>query len=230
MSKKLKTSGQFWTFFKYYFPPKSFQQSEIDRPMLKLTREKIRKALDMLSSGVSLRETSQTVGIGKTTLSVYANKEGIPLSSNKGGRPQKLSPRVERALVRSMEGGEYKSAVEAAEDLSYENQENVSRQTIMRACHRNGLHCYVKPLKPRLLPHHIKKRLEWGRCMKESTVDDWQSVIFTDESKYNLQGPNNALKIWRYLGIQLRARHIRQVVKYGGGSVMVWGAITSRGV
>lgn len=69
-----------------------------------------------------------------------------------------------------------------------------------------------------------------GKVSEERTVKHWESVIFTDESKYNLYGPDSALKVWRRSGIPLKPRHVRQVVKYGGGSVMVWGAITSKGV
>ncbi len=103
---------------------------------------------------------ARKVGISKSTLSTYAGQKGISVGTNKTGRPQKLSPRSERALVRSMESGMYKSAVEASVHLTSTGNENVSRQTVMRAFHRNGLHCYAKPLKPRLLSNHLKK--DWN--------------------------------------------------------------------
>lgn len=47
---------------------------------------------------------------------------------------------------------------------------------------------------------------------------------------YNLYGPDDVKLIWRRSKGQLLDHHARKVVKFGGGSVMVWGAITSRGV
>lgn len=58
----------------------------------------------------------------------------------------------------------------------------------------------------------------------------WRNVIFTDESKFNLYGPDGTKRCWRRPGSLLRDHHVRKVVKFGGGSVMVWGAITYRGV
>ena len=198
--------------------------------MLKLNRETTSQALVLLSSGFSLRKIAKKIGVSKTTLSRYAAKKGISLVAKSPGRPQKLSIRSERALVRSAESGMFKTAVEAAKYLTHENNENVSRQTVMRAFHRNGLHCYVKPLKPRLLTHHIKKRFEWARYLKDSTTRHRENIIFTYESKFNLFGPDSNLKVWRRSSKKLKPNQVRQVVKFGGGSVMVLGAITSKGV
>ena len=72
--------------------------------MLKLNRETTSQALVLLSSGFSLRKVAKKIGVSKTTLSRYAAKKGISLVAKSPGRPQKLSIRSERALVRFSKG------------------------------------------------------------------------------------------------------------------------------
>ncbi|KAI4292911.1 hypothetical protein PAPHI01_2185 [Pancytospora philotis] len=55
-------------------------------------------------------------------------------------------------------------------------------------------------------------------------------MIFTDECKFNVYGPEEPKTVWRRDGELMRPRRIMPTIKHGGGSVMVWGAITSRGV
>jgi len=42
--------------------------------------------------------------------------------------------------------------------------------------------------------------------------------------------PDGPYKVYRVPGSPAKSHHVRNTVKFGGGSVMVWGAITSRGV
>lgn len=66
--------------------------------------------------------------------------------------------------------------------------------------------------------------------MKPVEMDVWESIIFTDESKYNLFEADGNYRVWRFSGNPTLDHHFRHTVKFGGGSVMVWGAITSQGV
>ncbi|KAI4293496.1 hypothetical protein PAPHI01_2770, partial [Pancytospora philotis] len=58
----------------------------------------------------------------------------------------------------------------------------------------------------------------------------WEAVVFSDECKFNVHGPDGPRTMWRLPGTPSRPEHFQQTVPFGGGSVMVWGAITSRGV
>ncbi|KAI4293450.1 hypothetical protein PAPHI01_2724, partial [Pancytospora philotis] len=87
-----------------------------------------------------------------------------------------------------------------------------------------------RPLKPRLLPNHRLDRLEFARNPLPRPKDTWRDVVFTDESKFNLFGHDGLRTVWREPGAPARDFHFRKTVSHGGGSVMVWGAITSRGV
>jgi len=54
-------------------------------------------------------------------------------------------------------------------------------------------------------------------------------VVFTDESKVNLDASDGQQWVCRYDGDSLNPSHVNQKVQGGGISVMVWGCMTSCG-
>ena len=53
---------------------------------------------------------------------------------------------------------------------------------------------------------------------------------FSDESKFNLVGSDGRQFVRRVTGDRLNPRRVKKSVKFGGGSVMVWGMFSSEGV
>ncbi|KAL7725076.1 hypothetical protein ACLKA6_010350 [Drosophila palustris] len=75
---------------------------------------------------------------------------------------------------------------------------------------------------PHLLPRHKEARLKFA---EDHLSTDWNTIIFSDEKKWNLDGPDGSRCYWRDLRkdpIYFSKRN------FGGGSVMVWGAFTSK--
>ena len=66
--------------------------------------------------------------------------------------------------------------------------------------------------------------------MKKFPEEAWKHVIFTDESKINIFGPDGNRRVWRRATKCLKDHHVTQTLKFGGGSVMVWGGISYDGV
>ncbi len=55
-------------------------------------------------------------------------------------------------------------------------------------------------------------------------------MIFSDESKFNVFGPDGRTLVWRQANTQLQEKNLQPTVKHGGGNVMVWGCMTASGV
>lgn len=78
--------------------------------------------------------------------------------------------------------------------------------------------------KPKLTSANIEGRKQFERDHIHWT-NKWRKVIFSDEKKFNLDGPDGFAYYWHDLRTEKKIFTKRQS---GGGSVMVWGAIGYR--
>lgn len=79
--------------------------------------------------------------------------------------------------------------------------------------------------KPLLKAHHKVARLEFAKVhMAWST--EWDRVVFSDEKKFNLDGPDMCNFYWHGLTQPDDPKGSRN---FGGGNVMIWGAFSSLG-
>ena len=61
-------------------------------------------------------------------------------------------------------------------------------------------------------------------------MKDWKRVIWSDETKINRIGSDRQEYVWKKKEEGLSAREVKCTVKFGGGSLMVWGCIGWNGV
>ncbi|GFU54741.1 transposable element Tcb2 transposase [Trichonephila clavipes] len=54
-----------------------------------------------------------------------------------------------------------------------------------------------------LTPTHRHLRLEWCRVRKNWTAVEWDQVVFSDESRFNLSSYDNRVRVWRPRGERL---------------------------
>jgi hypothetical protein len=106
----------------------------------------------------------------------------------------------------------------------------VSDRTVRRALQEAGLGAQEKMEKPRLSPKNIKARLEFAKRHQCWTIDDWKRVIWSDETKINRFCSDGRSWCWVRDGESRQPRHVKQTVKHGGGSIMIWGCMTAQGV
>ena len=60
--------------------------------------------------------------------------------------------------------------------------------------------------------------MRWNRV-------DWVNVIFSDESRFSLQGNDGRVCVWRRRGERFSQQCVKESDAHRGGSVCVWGAI-----
>ncbi|GFW12929.1 transposable element Tcb2 transposase [Trichonephila clavipes] len=56
------------------------------------------------------------------------------------------------------------------------------------------------------------------------------TVIFSNESKFNIFGSDGRQYVWRKPNTELEKQHLTLTVKHGGGSVLIWGCMAANGV
>uniref|UniRef100_F6Z3Z6 Fizzy-related protein homolog n=1 Tax=Xenopus tropicalis TaxID=8364 RepID=F6Z3Z6_XENTR len=61
------------------------------------------------------------------------------------------------------------------------------------------------------------------------TANMWKKVLWSDETKIELFGQNAKRYVWRKTNTAHNSEHTIPTVKYGGGSIMLWGCFSSAG-
>ncbi|GFX30908.1 transposable element Tcb2 transposase [Trichonephila clavipes] len=96
----------------------------------------------------------------------------------------------------------------------------------MRRCLAEGHLGSRRPL--RVLPltrTHRRFRLEWCRARGSWTKAEWNQVVFSDESRFNLSSDDNRARVWRTRGERLNPAFALQKHTTPTAGVMLWGAI-----
>src|SRR5579863_9446168 len=106
----------------------------------------------------------------------------------------------------------------------------VSAMTVRNCLKEAGLKSFPKAKKPLLTKRHIRQRLAFARKYQHWTVEDWKRVIWSDETKINRLGSDGRKWAWKKAGEGLSDRLVQGTLKFGGGSLMMWGCMTWEGV
>ncbi|CAD6185418.1 unnamed protein product [Caenorhabditis auriculariae] len=135
------------------------------------------------------------------------------------GRHRLLSVQAERDVCRKAS-----NSTKSANQIRSEIPENVSKNTILRTIHRSGRFVNT-PMKaaPCLQQSHKNERLQFARS---NMATDWNKILFSDEKKFNLDGPDGYAHYWRDLRKDPMYFSKRN---FGGGSLMVWAAFCGNG-
>ncbi|GFY06548.1 transposable element Tcb2 transposase [Trichonephila clavipes] len=77
----------------------------------------------------------------------------------------------------------------------------------------------------RVAPTHRRLHLEWCHARGNWTAVEWNHVIFSDESRFNLRSDDNRVRVWRSRGDHLNPAFALRRHTASPARVMVWGAI-----
>ncbi|GBM79104.1 hypothetical protein AVEN_177417-1 [Araneus ventricosus] len=80
----------------------------------------------------------------------------------------------------------------------------MSRQTVSRRLHNGGLLARRPVVCVPLSTAHVRARLHWDHEHRSWTPEQWGHVLFTDESRFNIQNDSRRAKIWREPGTRYR--------------------------
>jgi transposase len=194
-----------------------------------LSPEKRLAVVAEIQKGLSVREIGCRTDVSKST--VQRIRDGLPNihRTSKVGRPDKLSEQTMRLCIRGIITGSYKSASAIATELKKNLGIDVSERTVRRILNNGGLKALEKQKKPKLSAKNVRARLDFARSHRDWTVSDWEHVIWSDETKINRFYSGGRAWCWIRDTAEKNSRHIKETVKYGGGSVIIWGCMTTKG-
>jgi transposase len=172
-------------------------------------------------AGFSSRRIAKEVGRSHTVISRYLKDKASYGVARSPGRPSRLSSTSLRHLFREASKGR-SSCRELVTHLSLP----VTHRRVQQLLQANPELVYKKRKStPKLTPRHEQARVMFAQ---EQVISrrDWTGIIFSDEKKFNLDGPDGWQYYWHKLGNDEQIYSKRQ---NGGGSVMIWGAFSSKG-
>lgn len=185
--------------------------------------------LSHLRQGLSGHQVAKQCGVSRFTVNKIRDKYLPDLPKSRGGRPPVLSRQDKRVCVRTITSGKLETATAVVKKLQDELNIEVSDRTVRRTLQEAGLKAAEKEKKPKLSAKNIKARLEFAKRHQHWTIEDWKRVIWSDESKINRFCSDGRSRFWKRDGESRQPRHVKQTVKHGGGSVMIWGCMTVHG-
>ena len=106
----------------------------------------------------------------------------------------------------------------------------ISRKTVSRWLNKEKLVAWIPCRKPLILKKNQKVRLDFTTDHIVWTEEQWNMVYLSDESKFNLFGSDDKRFVRHKNREHLSPQCVKKTVKFGGGSIMVWGMVSSAGV
>ena len=142
----------------------------------------------------------------------------------RSGRPQKLGERESRILTRILANSDQKTAESVRKQASVHHNIVVSKDTVRRCLNKSGYVARVKRKKPILTNRHKKARLNWAKEKRSWTVEQWQNVVWSDETALTLVQEGREYT-WLKKGEDiLDDKFVQGTKKFGGGKKMIWHA------
>ena len=145
-------------------------------------------------------------------------------------RQRKTTAHLDRVIQREIKTNRRKSALTVKTELQTELNITVSESTIRRRAHEIGLYGRVAGKKPLVTKANRGKRVRYARKHQEKPLGFWNSVLWSDESKFNLFGSDGKVMVWRTPKEEYNSTCTVPTVKHGGGNVKCWGCFSASGV
>jgi transposase len=194
-----------------------------------ISDQKMSQIIVSLKAGIKPQKIADDINVSVTTVKRIRRKIFPTISAYNAGRPRALSDRNVSYMMHLITSGKAISSVDLKHSLK-SNNISVSTSTIRRMLKMEGMAAITVKPKPYLSPRHKRLRMQYALRHKDWTIDDWKSVIFSDETKINRFGSDERHYIWKRPSSNMQDREISGTVKFGGGSLMMWGCMTYDGV
>ncbi|KAK3545726.1 hypothetical protein QTP70_011339 [Hemibagrus guttatus] len=196
-----------------------------------LSKDTRNKIVDLHQAGKTESAIGKQLGVKKPTVGAiirkwktYKTTDNLPRS----GAPHKISPRGVKMITRTVSKNPRTTRGDLVNDLQKAGTK-VTKATISNTLRRQGLKSCSARRVPLLKPVHVRARLKFAREHLDDPEEDWENVIWSDETKIELFGKNSTCRVWRRKNAELHPKNTIPTVKHGGGNIMLWGCFSAKG-
>ncbi|KAK3521400.1 hypothetical protein QTP70_004344 [Hemibagrus guttatus] len=196
-----------------------------------LSKDTRNKIVDLHQAGKTESAIGKQLGVKKSTVGAiirkwktYKTTDNLPRS----GAPRKISPRGVKMITRTVSKNPRTTRGDLVNDLQRAGTK-VTKATISNTLRRQGLKSCSARRVPLLKPVHVRAHLKFAREHLDDPEEDWENVIWSDETKIELFGKNSTCRVWRRKNAELHPKNTIPTVKHGGGNIMLWGCFSAKG-
>ncbi|KAK3531127.1 hypothetical protein QTP70_012679 [Hemibagrus guttatus] len=196
-----------------------------------LSKDTRNKIVDLHQAGKTESAIGKQLGVKKSTVGAiirkwktYKTTDNLPPS----GAPRKISPRGVKMITRTVSKNPRTTRGDLVNDLQRAGTK-VTKATISNTLRHQGLKSCSARRVPLLKPVHVRARLKFAREHLDDPEEDWENVIWSDETKIELFGKNSTCRVWRRKNAELHPKNTIPTVKHGGGNIMLWGCFSAKG-
>lgn len=196
---------------------------------VKISEDFKTKIINDFKAGLKQKSICDKYSINKSAVSKIIKKfreTGSVKTQHLGGRPRKTTPRQDNLIAREFKKFPKITPREVVNSLKLE----ISTRTVSRRANEAGLGCYRPVKKPLISKKNRSARLQFARDHLNWSIQKWNTVLFSDESKYNLRGSDGRTFVRRPKGKRFDPKYTNKTVKFGGGNIMVWGCFSGQGM
>ena len=111
---------------------------------------------------------------------------------------------------------------ELCENFTTSTSIEASPITIKQYLHKNNIYGRVGAKKPFVNAANKMKRLKWAK-QKVKWINEWENIIWSDESKFEVFGGDGKRYVWRTPQEKYNPKCLIPTFKSGQESVMIWG-------
>ena len=171
---------------------------------MKLSNDQRARVLSQLEAGATAAHVARVFGVNERTFRRLRQKfatYGIVADLPRSGRPRITTLRQDRHIQLTHLRNRFAAPNDTARNTPGRNRPRISARTVWRRLNAVGLRCH--------------------------RLNGWQTVMFTDESRFCIDSSDRRQRVYRRSGERFADPCVVETDRWGGQSIMVWAGFTS---
>lgn len=193
-------------------------------------QKKVVEAINKQEKKIDIASRFQISPSTVTVIYKRYKKNKDVVKAPRSGRPKVTTKKYDKMIVRASSKNPRLSSTDIQRDLKKFQGLTVSQSTVKRRLRYAGFYGRRPSKKPLISVKNRKARLSFTKKYRHWSKQDWQKVLFSDESKFCLFGTDGVRYVRRPVNTRFNPKYQTPTVKHGGGSITVWGCFSHYGV
>ena len=146
------------------------------------------------------------------------------------GLRRKTTTTIDRTIQHILKKDGRTSSEKVAAEIKKQLDILLSAQSVRKRAHEIGMFGRVALKKPYVNKVTRSTRFKFTKKMLQKPLDFWQTVIWSEESKFELFSSKGGVMVWRTPKETFDPQCMVPATKHCGDSVTLWGCFTRRGI